>query len=1005
MSHQLRAVILLIVGILLSCGQRVVAQSPVQTAAAKLDVRKGIVAVLGFSAADATAIVKLASKDGPRVYFQSADAVAVNAVRVTAEQADLLTVKVSADQGLLSWIHLSENLADGVLVAQAAADQVSDAEVLRVLRPRGIAIIGSRKLVKSVPDGIDDWSHPYHGPDNNPQSNDQLVKGAFQTQFIADPKFSPMPEQTVIAGGRIFKAMGHIAHKANQNEMLNTLLCINAYNGTILWRRPLPEGFMIHRNTMIATEDSLYLGDHESCKVIDARTGETTREIKIGEDISDGPTWKWMGMQDDVLFALVGNLEIKVETMRSSRRGLGHWPWGMWKGHDYKDPRTAFGHGRTFVALDRKTGKQLWHYRDDEFLDARAVCMKNDKIYVCSPEHFLACIDAKTGKLLWRNTDKDLLAAIGPNDKAQHYITGYATTCYMKCSNDLLFFSGPQRKEMVVASAVDGKLKWTNDVGNLQLVLRDDAVYAAGPQKTNGMRLDYKTGNVLASFPARRACTRATGCVDSIFFRASGGTVRVLTESNKATHIAPMRPPCQDGVLVSNGHLYWGPWMCGCQLSLYGNIGLRPVGESAEHSHDADVNSYEDALTVFGDPLRVPGLNIQSGDWTTWRGSNERSDKTSIDLPDGIKLAWQTEVCSSELPTAPVAAGELIFVADRTGVVRAINAAGKTVWKAYTAGPVYYPPSVANDRVFVGCADGRVYAFAAKTGRPLWTFRVAPQDRWISVYDRLLSRWPVAGGVVVENGTVYAAAGITHYDGTYLVGLDAVTGKLLAHNDTSGTLSEQVDSGISMQGNLQIIDGELRFLGCGVYETARYDLKTLECLNEPRADVSSQFRTAFYPYYPNYGKYVSLEYKCGNGNTLCHDASYEGSMFGNLSLQSPLPPGTQGMVKDAAREFLRRRGRGSAVPKDLWTDKVNRRFTSFVVTEDRLLGAGHPDEKPEESFLAAINVKDGTDLWVEKLPSVAVKGGVAVDSSGRILVSLENGQLLCFVDDSLAVQK
>ncbi|MDA1165437.1 MAG: PQQ-binding-like beta-propeller repeat protein [Planctomycetota bacterium] len=997
MSNRLSVAILLTAVALLVSVLPVNAQSDIATSAAQLQVEKGIVAVLGFSEADAIAVVKLAANGGPRIYFQSDNADAVTAVRTVADEARVLTVQVSADVGPLTSIHLSENLADGVLVAVAAADQVSDAEVLRILRPRGIAIIGARRIVKPVPAGVDDWSHPYHGPDNNPQSNDQLVKGAFQTQFIADPKFSPMPEQTVIAGGRIFKAMGHIAHKANQNEMLNTLLCINAYNGTILWRRPLPEGFMIHRNTMIATEDSLYLGDHESCKVIDARTGKTTREIRIGDDISDGPTWKWMAMQDDVMFALVGNLEIKVETMRSAQRGLGHWPWGMWKGHDYKDPRTAFGHGRTFVAIDRKTGQQLWHYRDEEFLDARAVCMKNDRIYVCSPEHFLACLDAKTGKLLWRNTDKDLLAAIGPNEKAQHYVTGYATTCYMKCSDDLLFFSGPQRKEMVVASAVDGKLKWTNDVGNLQLVLREDAVYAAGPQNTNGMRLDYKTGNVLASFPARRACTRATGCFDSIFFRASGGTVRVLTESNKATHIAPMRPPCQDGVLVSNGHLYWGPWMCGCQLSLYGNIGLRPIGESEEHSHQTGDTSYENALTVFGDPSRVPTLDIQTADWTTWRGDNERTDKTSLNLPDGIKLAWQTNICETELPTAPVAAGGLVFIADRTGVVQAIDQAGRTVWKAYTAGPVYYPPSVAKDRVFVGCADGRVYAFAARTGRPLWTYRVAPQDRWISVYDRLLSRWPVAGGVVVENGTVYAAAGITHYDGTYLVSLDAVTGKLQSQNDSSGRLSEQVDSGISMQGNLQIVDGELRFLGGGVYETARYDLATLKCLNEPRAEVNSQYRTAFYPYYPDYGKYVSLDYKCGNGNTLCHDASYEGSMFGNLSLQSPLPPGTQGLVKDAAREFLRRRGRDVAAPKDLWQDKANRRFTSFVVSEDRLLGAGHPDEKPEESFLAAINVKDGTDVWLQKLPAVAVKGGTAVDASGRILVALENGQLLCFV--------
>ncbi|MEZ6153272.1 MAG: PQQ-binding-like beta-propeller repeat protein [Pirellulaceae bacterium] len=431
--------------------------------------------------------------------------------------------------------------------------------------------------MKPVPDGIDQWTHPYHGPDNNPQSNDQLVRGDFRTQFIADPKFSPMPEQTVIVGGRIYKAMGHIAHKANQNEMLNTLLCINAYNGTILWSRPNPPGFMIHRNTMVATDDALYLGDHESCKIIDDLTGTVREQITVPEEITDGPVWKWMAIENGILYGSVGHLEIQVDTQRSERRGLGHWPWGMWKGHDYSDPAKSFGFGRTIVAIDLKTKQPLWHYRDEQFLDSRAFCMKGGRIYVYSPEKFLACINAADGQVVWKNSDKALLDAIAPNEPAQYYTSGYSTSCYMKCNDDYVLFAGPQRSKMVVASARDGKLAWTHPVGNLQLVLRDDAIYAAGPEGTHGVRLEYATGSILDQFPARRACTRATGCVDSVFFRATGGTVRLMTGTNTAQHIAPIRPPCQDGVLISNGHLYWGPWMCGCELSLYGNIGLCPT--------------------------------------------------------------------------------------------------------------------------------------------------------------------------------------------------------------------------------------------------------------------------------------------------------------------------------------------------------------------------------------------------------------------------------------------
>ena len=953
----------------------------------------GIVALIGVPGDDAEYATKLAKSSDLIVFVQHRDAALANTIRSSAAAAGLLGSRVFVAADSYSTLHLGMNLADAVFVAETAT-AVPDHELLRVLRPEACAYLPDRKIIKPVPDGIDEWTHPYHGPDNNPQSNDKYVKGHFRTQFLGYPMFSPMPEQSVAAGGRIYKALGHIAHKANQNAVLSTLLCINAYNGTILWRRPLPEGFMIHRNTMIATKDALYMGDHESCKVFDGKTGEIREQLTVPADITDGPVWKWMAMRNGTLYALVGNPEVRVDVQRSNRRGLGHWPWGMWKGHDYKDPRTAFGFGRTLVAIDMKTKKVKWHYRDDEFLDARGVCMNDQGIFAYCPGKFLVYVDLKSGKRIWKSTNAELLTALGDNQKAQHYITGYSTSCYMKCTNDHLFFAGPQRSQMVVANARNGTLAWTFPRGNLQLILRDDAIWAAGPERTeSGFRLDYETGKVLATFPARRACTRATGCADSIFYRASGGTVRILTESNTAQHIAPMRPPCQDGVLISNGHLYWGPWMCGCQLSLYGNIGLAP-GDPPLSDVDRIYANARRTTESFKD---VQPLGTRVDDWTSYRGSNARNDVSTNAIPGGIALSWKIEASSDQMLTAPVTGGGLVFVADRSGAVQAFDENGKQAWKSYVGGPVYYPPAIAHDRVFVGSADGRVYAFEAKTGRLLWSFRVAPEDRLIPVYGKLISRWPVAGGVVVKGDTIYAAAGVAHYDGTYVVALDAVSGSLKAANTTSGVVESQVNNGISMQGNLSIIDGELRFLAGGVYETARYDLKTLTCLNTPKVQVNSQFRTAFYPYYPEYGKYLSLDYTCDDGCNLSHDASYEGSRFTNLALQEPLPPGAAKPYKEAARWHVRR---GGQAPKERWKDKANRRFTSFVISDHTLLTAGHPDDKPDQAFLAAMDIRNGKDIWLQSLPSCPVKGGVAVNGDGRIFASLEDGQLICFTPTS-----
>jgi outer membrane protein assembly factor BamB len=569
-------------------------------------------------------------------------------------------------------------------------------------------------------------------------------------------------------------------------------------------------------------------------------------------------------------------------------------------------------------------------------------------------------------------------------------VTGYSTTTYIKCNDDYILFAGPQRSRLVVASAADGRLLWQRENGNLQLVLRDDGFYAAGPGDI-GRKYDYRTGEVLAKLPRRRACTRATGTLDSIFYRTPGGTVRVQTPSNTAQHIAPMRPPCQDGVIISDGNLYWGPWMCGCQLSLYGHICLTS-GLGFEYRPGLDPPRLE---SESADSASVQPFQVREGDWPAYCADNGRSMVSGATLPEALEQKWSQRIASGDLPTAPVAAGGLVFVADRNGVVKALDASdGSIRWQAYTAGPVYFPPAVDQGRAFVGSADGHVYAFEAATGKRLWRFRAAPVDHKIPVYGKLISRWPVAGGVVVQDGVVYAAAGIAHYDGTHVYALDAATGQVKWYNDSSGTISEQVNCGASLQGNLHIRDGELRFLGGGAYEIARYALDTGKCLNAPHDGVNSRFHTSFYAYFPDYGKYLSLDHTLDDGRSLVYDASYEGSQHSALAMQAKPAPGTPKVVKPASRWPVRRRGQPPAT--NIWQDKKGRKFNAFVVTDELLLAAGEagsPDAP--QALLAVIGVEDGADISVNELPSPAVKGGLAVDHERRVFVTLENGQLIC----------
>ncbi|MCP4451395.1 MAG: PQQ-binding-like beta-propeller repeat protein [Planctomycetes bacterium] len=523
-------------------------------------------------------------------------------------------------------------------------------------------------------------------------------------------------------------------------------------------------------------------------------------------------------------------------------------------------------------------------------------------------------------------------------------------------------------------------------------MLREDGFYAAGPGGT-GAKYAYETGEVLAHLPNRRACTRATGSVDSIFFRTPGGTVRVNADSNRAEHIAPMRPPCQDGVIISDGHLYWGPWMCGCQLSLYGHIALAPANDFDFHP-TLDPTRLQ---TSAGNIESVADFKTDPADWTTFLGNNQRMPRSRVAIPKDVDMIWQTEA-SDALPTAPVVAGNTAFVGNRKGVVRAIDMQnGAPLWKAFTGGAIYFAPAIAQGRLFVGSADGWVYAYEAATGRRLWRFRVGPSARRIPVYGKLISTWPVAGGVVVRNGVVYAAAGIAHYDGTYVVALDAVTGEVKWYNDTSGTLSDKVNSGISLQGCLSIQQNELRFTGGGVYQTARYALDTGTCLNTPHETLNSSFATAFYAYFPEYGQYPSLRQGYPDGRLLQYNASYEGSQHSKLALMGPILKTTGDRARPARPTDRVTDGpRRPPQRNTLWEDKLGHRFKGFVITPDVLLAAAVRTVNGSEiSSLMAIQVKSGRTIWHKSLRAPVVKGGLAVDSQSRIVLALENGQVVC----------
>ncbi len=883
-----------------------------------IGVRKGICAILGDRKCELA--MALARDSELTLYVQLTDAADVEAARRAVDASGMYNRRIYVERGDLRRIHLADNICDAVVVVGEPAG-IAQAELLRVLRPGGKVLLGDRELVKPAPDGIDDWSHHYHGPDNNPQSRDQLARAPFLTQFVADPRYMACPQAVVAAGGRIFAAAGHIAWHRREEPTLNTLMAVNGYNGTILWRRPLTRGIVVDRNTMIATPTTLYLGDEASCKLIDPASGKVRDEIVPPVELTGGTFWKWMALENGVLYAMVGQAETK---------------------------------------------KVLWYHKEDIPIDSRGVCMKNGRIYICSFGNYLACLDARNGAEIWRKTPAEapkLFEAIGSYRPGHGWARGWKSAVYLKCTDEALYFVGPQTERVTAVSAADGRLLWSLAIGSQHAVIRKDGFYMVGtPGKFPGTsKLDPLSGKLLAKYPvSRNGCTRPTGGPDGIFFRDRGGSVRLDLATGKPQWISPMRPSCQVGVIIANGQLYWIPWACDCNLQMFGIISLCPSGDFEFNRQATEAERLE---TGPGDITQVAAFKESEDDWRTYRADNARSSRTNVRIPKNVKLLWRFTPKVEFEPTAPVAAGGLVLISGSDGVVRAFEAKdGQVRWRAYTGGAVRFSPTITEGRVLVGSADGWTYAFEAATGRLLWRFRAAPAERKIPFYGRLVSTWPVASGVLVEDGTAYFAAGINNYDGTHVYALDVASGRIKWQNNTSGHLDPFSRRGVSVQGNMLSRDGMLYMPGGNAVSPAIYDMATGKCLNNSpqgsgsKASSGRELRLSPDGYAVRRGELVKTKIV---------------TVYGQPLYSQPKAP-----------LYSWRRA-----PRDV---------PAVITRYGRLSWAEFKESTGPVWKLMAHDPPKERELWNQSLPAPPLRWGIAMDAAGRVVVALRNGEILCF---------
>ena len=146
-----RFAILAIFFALFFCGARFTSADRAADDLKRIGLQRGIVVVVGLGEIDVQYLVKLCDDSELTLFFQTPDQQLATDARQAADVAGYLGKRIFVETGSNRSIHLGDNVADRVLVVSDQAEVPGKDELLRALRPRGIALVGGESIRKPVP--------------------------------------------------------------------------------------------------------------------------------------------------------------------------------------------------------------------------------------------------------------------------------------------------------------------------------------------------------------------------------------------------------------------------------------------------------------------------------------------------------------------------------------------------------------------------------------------------------------------------------------------------------------------------------------------------------------------------------------------------------------------------------------------------------------------------------------------------------------------------------------
>lgn len=189
----------------------------------------------------------------------------------------------------------------------------------------------------------------------------------------------------------------------------------------------------------------------------------------------------------------------------------------------------------------------------------------------------------------------------------------------------------------------------------------------------------------------------------------------------------------------------------------------------------------ESPIARYTDVTEAMLADPAPGDWLTWRRSYDDLgfsplDEINRDNVKQLRVAWTLSLPPGPNTGTPLVHDGVIFVQSYGDHVQAMDGAtGDEIWHYGRLLPddtrlgVKRNLALYGELVYMATSDDHVVALNARTGRVIWDQPVADAN----------PRWSLSGGPLVAGGVVMQGIQGQGPGGSYIVGLDAATGREL----------------------------------------------------------------------------------------------------------------------------------------------------------------------------------------------------------------------------------